>query len=154
MLSLHHDISPWQVGRIGPRAVMHAAQDQRQHHMWDRLSFMAHGVRVDTSDPPGVSRHTPDFVHQIWVYKPSELSEQRGDGHLCGMVGVHLGPSSWRCPCIRLGRLAELRTAVPLVLKRTVPACRGMSYATPTSVLDLPSPQPEPLSHPPWHAVN
>ena len=33
MLSLHHDGSPWQVGRIGLRAVTHAAQNLRQCHM-------------------------------------------------------------------------------------------------------------------------
>ena len=71
MQSLHHDVSPWHAGSICMQAVMHAAQDLRQCHMRGRQPFMAHGVRVDQSKPPGVFWQMPIFLRKFVVYKPS-----------------------------------------------------------------------------------
>ena len=51
------------------------------------------------------------------------MSQQgQGSSHPFCMAGVYIGHSSWRCPYIRLERLAKLMTTVPVVLKRTVRA--------------------------------
>ena len=65
MQALHHDVSPWQAELIGLRAATHAAQHLRQCHMRGRQLFMAHGVRADKSNHPGVSCQMSLFSHQI-----------------------------------------------------------------------------------------
>ena len=63
MQSVPHDVSPWQVELIDVRAVMHAAHDLQQCHMWGRWPFVTHGWREGKSNPHGVSWQMPIFVH-------------------------------------------------------------------------------------------